>query len=157
MATKNIQDWLDEYGESHQNKTNKAIHWCCVPLIYWCVMAFIWVIPTPAAFAAFPYLNWASIISVLVVVYYIRLSPSLAIGMALFTAVCFYTVALVDATFPGQLLAISGLAFIILWIGQFVGHKIEGKKPSFFKDIQFLMFGPAWLMSFIYQKMGVKY
>lgn len=157
MATKGIQTWLDEYGESHQNKTNKAIHWCCVPLIYWCVMAFVWVIPTPAAFAEVPYLNWASIISVLVILYYVRLSPSLAIGMTIFTAICFYTVALVDAAFPGQLLAISAIAFVILWVGQFIGHKIEGKKPSFFKDVQFLMFGPAWLMSFIYQKMGVKY
>lgn len=158
MATKDIQTWLNEYGESHQDKTNKAIHWVCVPLIFWTIMAFVWAIPTPAIFAeTHAYLNWASIVSVFVILYYVRLSPSLAIGMSAFTVLCFYTVALVDAAFPGQLVPIAGAAFVVLWIFQFIGHKIEGKKPSFFKDIQFLMFGPAWLMSFVYQKMGFKY
>ena len=47
--------------------------------------------------------------------------------------------------------------FIVSWIGQFIGHKIEGVKPSFFEDIQFLLIGPAWLLSFIYNKFGIKY
>ena len=47
--------------------------------------------------------------------------------------------------------------FVIAWIGQFIGHKIEGKKPSFLEDLQFLMVGPAWLLSFIYKKVGIKY
>ena len=51
----------------------------------------------------------------------------------------------------------SLIIFVIAWIGQFIGHKIEGKKPSFFEDIQFLLIGPAWLLSFIYNKLGIKY
>jgi uncharacterized membrane protein YGL010W len=47
--------------------------------------------------------------------------------------------------------------FIIAWIGQFYGHNIEGKKPSFLKDIQFLLIGPMWLMSFIYKKWGINF
>ena len=50
---------------------------------------------------------------------------------------------------------LSMLIFILGWIGQFIGHKIEGQKPSFFEDIQFLLIGPAWLLSFIYKKLGV--
>ena len=50
---------------------------------------------------------------------------------------------------------LSMLIFIFAWIGQFIGHKIEGQKPSFFEDIQFLLIGPAWLLSFIYKKLGV--
>ena len=46
--------------------------------------------------------------------------------------------------------------FIIAWIGQFIGHKIEGKKPAFFKDLQFLLIGPLWLLSFIYKKLNIK-
>jgi len=30
---KTIEEWFEEYGESHQNKTNKIIHWICVPTI----------------------------------------------------------------------------------------------------------------------------
>ena len=47
--------------------------------------------------------------------------------------------------------------FIVSWIGQFIGHKIEGQKPSFFDDLKFLLIGPAWLLSFIYKKIGIKY
>ena len=51
----------------------------------------------------------------------------------------------------------SIVAFVILWIMQFVGHHIEGKKPSFFKDIQFLLIGPAWVIGFIYDRLGIDY
>jgi uncharacterized membrane protein YGL010W len=47
--------------------------------------------------------------------------------------------------------------FVLAWIGQFVGHKIEGKKPSFFQDVVFLLIGPAWLLHFIYKKAGQRY
>jgi uncharacterized membrane protein YGL010W len=45
--------------------------------------------------------------------------------------------------------------FVLAWIGQFIGHKIEGKKPSFIKDIQFLLIGPIWLLSDIYNKLKI--
>jgi uncharacterized membrane protein YGL010W len=57
----------------------------------------------------------------------------------------------------GLKLEISLSLFLIAWIGQFIGHKIEGAKPSFFDDIKFLLIGPAWLIAFIYQKLGIKY
>ena len=57
----------------------------------------------------------------------------------------------------GLKLEISLSLFLIAWIGQFIGHKIEGAKPSFFDDIKFLLIGPAWLIAFIYQKIGIKY
>jgi uncharacterized membrane protein YGL010W len=45
--------------------------------------------------------------------------------------------------------------FVLAWIGQFIGHKIEGAKPSFLKDIQFLLIGPAWLMNHVFQRFGI--
>ena len=156
--TKTIQQWLDEYGASHQNKTNKLIHWFCVPQIFWTVMAAIFLIPVPMFMSEVsPHINWASIFSVIAIVFYARLSFRLAIGMVVFTGVCYYTVAAFNAMFPGSLLWLAGVWFVILCALQFYGHEIEGKKPSFFKDVQFLMIGPAWLMSFIYTKLGLKY
>ncbi|NVK36771.1 MAG: DUF962 domain-containing protein [Gammaproteobacteria bacterium] len=155
---KSIQQWLDEYGSSHQNKTNKRIHWFCVPQIFWTVMAAIYAIPVlPVMAEVSPHFNWAVVLSVLAILFYVRLSVSLAIGMALFTAVCYAIVLWFEATFPGYLLWFAGIWFVVLWALQFYGHEVEGKKPSFFKDLQFLMIGPAWLMSFIYQKIGLKY
>ena len=56
----------------------------------------------------------------------------------------------------GLLVTIYLSIFVIAWIGQFLGHKIEGKKPAFFKDLQFLLIGPLWLLSFIYNKLNIK-
>lgn len=45
---------------------------------------------------------------------------------------------------PG--LWIYSAIFVVAWIAQFYGHHVEGKKPSFFADLQFLMIGPLWLL-----------
>lgn len=155
---KSIQQWLDEYGSSHQNKTNKRIHWFCVPQIFWTVMAAIYTIPVlPAMAEISPHFNWAVVLSMLAILFYVRLSFSLAIGMTFFTAASYAIVLWFETAFPGYLLWFAGIWFVVLWALQFYGHEVEGKKPSFFKDVQFLMIGPAWLMSFIYQKLGLKY
>lgn len=155
---KGIQQWLDEYGESHQNKLNKRIHWFCVPQIFWTVMAAIFVIPTPAMFAEVsPHLNWATIMIAITLIYYATLSISLTIGMAVFSGACYGIIVLFESAFPGNLLMFAAIYFVALWALQFYGHEVEGKKPSFLKDVQYLMIGPAWLMSFIYTKLGVKY
>ena len=60
-------------------------------------------------------------------------------------------------SFTPPLWKTSLIIFIVAWIGQFIGHKIDGKKPSFLEDIQFLLIGPLWLLSFIYSKIGIKY
>jgi len=155
---KSIQQWLDEYGESHQNKTNKRIHWFCVPQIVWTVMAALYVIPVPQFMAQFgPHLNWTTLVSVFAVAFYVRLSIPLAIGMAGFLAACYGIILAFVSAFPGYLLWFALIWFVVLWALQFYGHEVEGKKPSFLKDLQFLMIGPAWLMSFIFQKIGLKY
>lgn len=152
-----IHALLAEYGESHRNATNKLIHWIAVPAIFWTIVALLWAAPVPDAFAAVPYLNWATLALLLTVIYYFALSWPLAIGMVLFTLLCF---ALIEAYLAAPLFGLPlwqfaiGV-FVIAWVFQFIGHKIEGKKPSFFKDVQFLLIGPAWLMSFIYRKLGL--
>jgi uncharacterized membrane protein YGL010W len=155
---KSIQTWLDEYGESHQNKVNKRIHWFCVPQIVWTIMAFIFVIPSPATFTEIsPHLNWLTLSSLVAVVFYLRLSFSITIGMVVFFALCYYSLILFETALPGYLLMFAVIYFVVLWALQFYGHEVEGKKPSFLKDVQFLMIGPIWLMSFIFQKVGLKY
>jgi uncharacterized membrane protein YGL010W len=96
-TTRRIDVLLAEYGESHQNPTNKAIHWFAVPVIAWAVLAILWVVPTPGFFRGVPYLNWATIVCALAVIYYLTLSIPLAIGMALFSLVAIVIVRLVEA------------------------------------------------------------
>jgi uncharacterized membrane protein YGL010W len=156
-ATRRIDLLLAEYGESHQNPTNKAIHWIAVPVIAWSVIAILWVLPTPALFHDTPYLNWATIMCALAVIYYLTLSVPLAIGMAVFSLISVAVIRLLEDTVSIKLEWIAGALFIFAWVFQFAGHEVEGKKPSFFKDLQFLLIGPAWLMHFLYRRLGIPY
>lgn len=174
---KNIQDWFSEYGESHQNKTNKLIHWICIPLIFWSIIALLSLIPdTLLNVFNNPFINdlihWGTFVIFLGLLFYLRLSISIFLGMLVFSLLVlldvYLTIYLFDAhkywglfkslEMDGDLflLILSIIVFIGSWILQFIGHKIEGKKPSFLKDIQFLLIGPAWLLGFIYKKNNIK-
>jgi len=150
---------LAEYGESHRNATNKLIHWICVPLIFWTILGFISYIPTPNIYLKyFGFLSVASFIAlILVTIFYFRLSWRIALMMMIIMLIMEHFVSLANITFGTQSWIFFLAVFVITWILQFVGHKIEGKKPSFLKDLQFLLVGPVWLLSFILKKLGVKY
>ena len=153
-----IESLLNEYGESHLNKTNKLIHWICVPAIFFSIVGLVWSIPNgPLDYFNNPYINWATITLILVLIYYCSLSVLLTIGMLIFTSACIYLANYINLYMETSLWLISLIIFIIAWVFQFIGHNIEGKKPSFLKDIQFLLIGPAWLMHFIYKKLNINY
>jgi uncharacterized membrane protein YGL010W len=154
---RSTQDWLDEYSESHQNPVNKAVHWICVPLIALTVIGVLWSLPVPAVFAEVsPLMNWGMFFMMASVVYYFILSPSLAIGMLAVIAAFTGILVWLDG-FSTPLWIISVTIFVLAWIGQFIGHAVEGARPSFFKDLQFLMIGPMWLLSFVYRRLGIRY
>jgi uncharacterized membrane protein YGL010W len=156
-----IDKLFAEYGESHQNATNKAIHWICVPLIFFSIVGLIASIPSHPVQSVLgdgnPYANWAAVGLILVLIYYVSLSISLSIGMMLFAVLCLMLANFIAQRIPTPLWVVSLIIFFVAWIGQFYGHKVEGKKPSFLKDIQFLLIGPAWLMHFIYKRIGIPY
>lgn len=154
---KQIDFLLNKYGESHQNATNKLIHWICVPTILFSLLGMIYALPFPVAKTMF--FNWASVILLIASLYYLRLSIPLFFGFLLFNLAMVWALHRVAlSTGDGAAIAkVCLIVFVIAWIGQFIGHKIEGKKPSFFEDVQYLLVGPAWLMHFIYKKLGIKY
>jgi uncharacterized membrane protein YGL010W len=151
-----VNQWLNEYGESHQNHTNKSIHWVCVPAIFFSIVGLLYSIKLPWTINDIA-INVAMIVLLLTTLYYLRLSLPLGIGMFLFGILCLLLCFLIEKYISVPLWMISVIIFVIAWIGQFYGHNIEGKKPSFLKDIQFLLIGPMWLMSFIYKKWGINF
>ncbi len=155
--TRKIDALLREYGESHQNPVNKAIHWVCVPVIVWTVLALIWSLPVPEVFNKVNNLNWMTLLLAVSVLYYLVVSWQLAVGFLAYAAICVALVRGYEASFSLPLWQFALGVFVLAWIGQFWGHKIEGKKPSFFKDVQFLLIGPVWLLHFIYKKLGIAY
>lgn len=155
---KSLDIWLKEYGESHQNPTNKKVHFLCVPLIFFTVISLLYSIPFSFSNLGWMEINIATIVAVAVVVYYFFLSPILAMGMMVYTFICLLAsnaIILASGSKTG-LVIVSIIIFVLSWIIQIWGHQVEGKKPSFFKDLQFLMIGPAWVISFLFGKMGIK-
>ncbi|UTW67049.1 DUF962 domain-containing protein [bacterium SCSIO 12643] len=150
---KSQKEWFEEYAESHQNITNQRIHYVCVPLIFFSIVGMIMSIPSGTlshllGFYDPVFVNWAAPILLLLMLFYIRLSFKTFFLMLLFSLFSLYGNYLLSEMMP--LLYTSIAIFIIAWIGQFYGHKVEGKKPSFFKDLQFLLIGPAW----VFEKMS---
>ena len=152
----NLESWLEAYSKSNQNKTNKIIHWICVPAIFFSILSLLSFIKIPLLerFLTPEISNFASLFIFFALLFYIRLSVKMAIGITLFTLLCYKGIFFLNTT--DYKLSISLDIFVLSWIIQFIGHKIEGAKPSFFEDIKFLLIGPAWLLSFIYQKLGIK-
>jgi uncharacterized membrane protein YGL010W len=138
-----IDDLFARYGESHRNPANKAIHWVCVPLITWSVLAALWTWSAAAAYVGIG----------LALAFYAWLSPSIALGMLAVLALMVYPLTLLHS----NALTVAAVVFVLAWIGQFVGHLIEGRKPSFLEDVKFLLIGPAWLLGFIYRRAGIRY
>jgi len=159
-----IDVYFDKYSESHQNPTNKIIHWICVPLIVFSLFGLVWAIPFPHLDFLGRYngyVNFASFLIAFAIYYYYRLSPVLSYLMLLL--IMFFSAGIVSLEklhntggWPQMWQVCLGI-FVLSWIGQFIGHKIEGKKPSFFDDLRFLLIGPIWLLHFILKKAGIRY
>ncbi|MFB5946255.1 Mpo1 family 2-hydroxy fatty acid dioxygenase [Albibacterium profundi] len=152
-----------EYEHSHRNSTNVLIHWICVPLIVFSILGLVWMIPFPHISwlgSMNGFVNWASFLIAFVIYYYLKLSPTLSYGMLF--VIGFYSYFIVqleywEAAGGWPVWAVCALIFVLSWIGQFVGHKIEGRKPSFLIDLKFLLIGPIWLLSKLYRKLKIPY
>jgi uncharacterized membrane protein YGL010W len=155
---KSITQWLEDYGVSHQNKTNKLVHYVCVPIIYMTVFGLFWSIPFPVADLPI-WINWSMVLAIPAMLFYFSLSFLVGVGMTLFSALIVAFLQWWQLSMGGvmSVLVMSIVVFIIAWVGQFIGHHIEGKKPSFLKDVQFLLIGPAWILCFIYKKLNIRY
>jgi uncharacterized membrane protein YGL010W len=134
---------FERYGESHRNPTNKAIHWVCVPAIMWSLLGMLWAWTPLAAYA----------LIALAMAFYLWLSRPLAFGMLAVSVVMLYPFTRLGSS----VLAVSVAVFVVAWIGQAIGHKIERRKPTFVDDVRFLLVGPAWLLGDLYRRLGIAY
>ncbi|WP_306518353.1 DUF962 domain-containing protein [Rheinheimera sp.] len=154
---KTIEQWLDEYAVSHQNPINKKIHFLAVPLIYLTVFGLLWQIPMPLAGFAEQQINWPLLLCLPVLGFYFSLSFAIGVGMTIFSAAIVLFLRWFESAVMVDVWLASLVLFVLMWILQFVGHHIEGKKPSFFKDLQFLLIGPAWILAFVLRRFGIRY
>lgn len=138
-----VDQLLTHYALSHRNPTNEAIHLVAIPLIMLSLVGML--------FALHPWAAYAFVGASLM--YYARLSTVFFIAMLLWSALSF----LLCFALGKALLPVSVAVFVGAWVLQFVGHRIEGKKPSFFEDIQYLWVGPLFVLSRLLAKAGVRW
>ncbi len=142
-TTRRIDQLLGRYGESHTKPANELIHYIAIPLIVFSLIGMLhWIHPTLAL-----------VVIAASIVYYSRLSIVFMITMTLIAALMVYGASLMGAA----LLPASIGIFVVSWIFQFIGHKIEGKKPSFLEDLQYLLIGPLFVLSKLFLKLGIKW
>lgn len=134
-----MDQWLSEYGESHQNPANKMIHYVCVPLITYSTLGLFDVT------SQYMGLGFSLALPVILLgsLFYMLLNWKLGVILGLTTTAMvasfrFYPNA--DFQLYSQL-----LIFFASWALQFIGHKWEEAKPSFLKDLTFLLIGPLWV------------
>jgi uncharacterized membrane protein YGL010W len=138
-----IKTLLDEYALSHQNPTNILIHKIFVPLIVFSLIGLLLAIPEISG------LKPVYLVVFLVGIYYWLLSkkyfliafPAILLMLGLNIFIMQYV----------NIFYFSFVVFIISWILQFYGHKIEGRSPSFLKDLQFLLIGPLWVLKSLFK------
>lgn len=151
-----LNTWFDNYSGDHRNQTNQLIHVWCVPAILWSVVALLWCIPVPPTMGR-PGL-WAGVAIAAASIFYWQLSIRLEVGML----VVFVAFALLSDQIRLRfgvtvLFWTATTVFVVAWIGQFIGHKIEGRKPSFLTDLSYLLIGPLWVLAKLYRKLGIPY
>ena len=149
-----VDRFLGNYAEDHRNTTNQLIHWVCVPIIVWTVVALLWLIPVPPALGRDG--AWAGMVMAMAAIYYYRLSRPLGLVMAIkLVALGFLTHLLYGALGATNLLWLAIGVFVLAWIGQFIGHRYEGRKPSFLTDLAYLLIGPAWVMGKLMRRLRI--
>jgi uncharacterized membrane protein YGL010W len=152
---RSMQSWLDGYSADHRNPVNQVIHWICVPPIVWTVVALLWTVPVPSAFLKPG--AWAVFAMVLAFAWYWKHSHRLGGALLVaFVVLALITAWLFDLLGPVRLRWVAIAVFVVAWIGQFVGHKFEGHRPSFLTDLSYLLVGPAWLMEKFLRRLGFK-
>ena len=151
-----IDRWFASYSGDHRNARNQLIHVVCVPAILWSVIALLWCIPSPGTW--FRAGLWAGLAMFAAWAFYYRASRKLGLGMlVVFVLLGWLTRWLHDSLGTTNLLYLAVGVFVVAWIGQFVGHRIEGKKPSFLTDLTYLLIGPAWVLAKLYRRLGWSY
>lgn len=157
MSTdRSLRTLMDEYAESHRHPVNIVVHWACVPVIFFCVVGFLGLIPG-LHLGGRIVLQPDILVIALVSLYYLRRSLALWAGVSLFASCCLWLSRWTIQRVPDTGWMVFVLLFTLAWTGQFIGHRIEGRKPSFLKDVQFLLIGPAWLLAKLYRAIGIRY
>jgi uncharacterized membrane protein YGL010W len=149
--------WLRRYEETHQDLTNPVVYWAAVPMVVLGTVGLFWSLPIPDAFFEIsPLMNWGTAFLMATAVYYFIISVSLAIGMLPFVI----GVAGINMWLEGSEFSLPtvSIGFLVAGIiGLWLGHRKQNSFRPVLDDLQFMMIGPAWLLSVLYKRIGIPF
>ncbi|MDV3469965.1 Mpo1-like protein [Stenotrophomonas sp. C3(2023)] len=146
-----VDRYFASYADDHQNPLNQQIHLVAVPAILWSVVALLWCLPPLITW--FQNGIWAGLAMFAAWSWYNRLSRPLGLGMLAVFFVFGCSCRLLEARIGlGNLAWLAVAVFVVAWVAQFVGHRAEGRRPSFLTDLTYLLIGPAWVLAKLYRR-----
>ena len=155
---RSLNQFLADYGESHENPVNQLIHFVCVPVILISSLGLLWLVPVGQWLglegAAGQWINGATLLAAFSAVIYLRLGIGVLVLMTGWFALSVAVIlGIQNAGLPLGWISLG--AWVAAWIVQIYGHKVEGKKPSFVEDLIFLLIGPIFVSVELASKVGL--
>ena len=135
-----LERLFGEYHDYHRDPTNVAIHKVAIPLIVFHVLAMLdWV---ALDFELRGHVvTLAHVVFALAALWYLYMSPKLALVMLPFSALCLY------AGRHTSTEVVVGVA-VLAWVAQLVGHlRYEHRAPAFKDNLVQLLVGPVYFIA----------
>ncbi len=152
-----IDRLLAAYDEAHRSIVNRAVHWVTVPVMSWCVLAFLSAMPFPDALRLVPGLSWGVVGALALVLYTATMSRPLAVGVATFAFACLILAGVLARWGDTPLWQVALFVYVLAWVAQFLGYSLEARRPGFLEDARYLVSGPAWMLAAVCRRFGVRY
>jgi uncharacterized membrane protein YGL010W len=158
-----IDVYFDRLDASHQNPTNRLLHWFFVPVMVLGLLGMAWALPFPhigfiGKYSGF--FNWASFVIAFAMYYYLKLSPLLSYFALFLLFGLSYGVMqleLYEKAGGPPLALVSVIVLFAGLAGQYIGGKIEDKEQSFNDDTKLLAITPLWVLYSLTKKFGLRY
>ena len=142
---RNLSEQLTQYAAYHRDRRNILTHFVGIPMIVLAV-AVLLARPVLAQWGAVA-LSPATLVTLLTVLYYLKLDLRLGAVMAALMALSLWFAQAVAAQTTAVWLSVGVGLFVVGWVIQFVGHYYEGRKPAFVDDLVGLVIGPLFVVA----------
>jgi len=148
-----MEELLSRYSNDHRHIWNQRIHKIAVPAL---LASSVGMFTTLGRFflPEIRLLSGGNLQIVFMLIWYGVLDRRLPRVMAplLFGAAALITY--IDRNHGDLLWPLCLGVFFMGWIFQFIGHRLEGNKPAFFSEFNYLMVGPMWVMITLRRRFG---
>ncbi len=151
---RNLTEQLTQYAAYHRDRRNILTHFVGIPMIVLAV-AVLLARPVFAQWGAVA-LSPATVVTLLTVLYYLKLDLRLGVVMAALMALSLWFAQSVAAQSTAVWLTVGIGLFVVGWVIQFVGHYYEGRKPAFVDDLVGLIIGPLFVVAELGFLMGLR-